>query len=86
MTDPYVYKGTNVLINKLNIKNEIELDKIETEYALFNIDALKTSDFQINTIFDCLKIHNILFSDVYDWAGKLITINIFKKEPILGGR
>lgn len=86
MTDPYVYKGTNVLINKLNIKNEIELDKIETEYALFNIDALKTSDFQINTIFDCLKIHNILFSDVYDWAGQLRTINIFKKEPILGGR
>ena len=31
------------------------------------------------------KIHKILFDNVYDWAGKSRTINIYKSEPILNG-
>ncbi len=30
MKDPYVYEGTNVLINLANIKNQEELDNYET--------------------------------------------------------
>lgn len=86
MKDPYVYKDTNVLINKFDIKDEKQLDQLETSYALFAIDALRISDFQINSIFDCLKIHKIIFGDIYEWAGKLRTIDIYKSEPILGGK
>ena len=86
MKDPYVYEGTDVLINKLNIKDSNELDKAETEYAIFNIDALRHSGFQIDSILDCLKIHKEIFTDLYDWAGQIRTIDIYKGEALLDGR
>lgn len=85
MTDPYVYKGTNVLKNKLGIQDEEELDRAESEYALLNIDILKHSSFEINNIFDCFEIHKQIFGDLYDWAGKPRTIDIYKAESLLGG-
>lgn len=85
MKDPYVYEGTNVLKNKLGLKDDKKLDQIETSYAVFNIDTLKYNGFQINTILDCLEIHRFIFSDVYDWAGQLRTIDIYKGEPLLDG-
>ncbi len=86
MRDPYVYEGTDVLINKLNIRDAKELDVAETEYALFAIDELKNSSFQIENIFDCLKIHDALFGELYEWAGQPRTIDIFKGESLLDGR
>lgn len=86
MKDPYIYKDTNVLVNKLGIKDEKKLEEKETAYALFAIDVLKTSNFEINSINDCLEIHKQLFGDLYDWAGKLRTIDIFKGEQLLGGK
>ncbi len=86
MNDPYVYKGTSVLINKLNIKDEKALDQAETAYAIFAIDELKKSDFTFNSIFDGLKIHKAIFSDIYEWAGQPRTIDIFKGEQLLGGK
>lgn len=85
MRDPYVYEGTNVLINKLNIKDDKELDAAESDYAILNIDSLKNSGFQIKTIFDCLSIHKYIFGDLYEWAGEPRTIDIFKGESILDG-
>lgn len=86
MRDPYVYEGTNVLINKLNIKDEKKLDEKETAYALFAIDVLNASDFEIKSISDCLELHKQLFGDLYSWAGQLRTIDIFKGEQLLGGK
>lgn len=86
MKDPYVYEGTNILKNKFNIKDEKELDELESAYAGLAIVSLKRSDFKINSIHDVLKIHNKLFSKVYDWAGKPRTIDIFKRESILGDK
>lgn len=86
MIDPYVYEGTSILKNKLGIKNDIELEKIETEFAIINIDVLKHSDFEINSIFDCLEIHKRIFDDVYEWAGKPRTIDVYKAETLLGGK
>ena len=85
MRDPYVYDGTDILINKLNVKDEKQLDQIETSYAVFAIDELKNGEFQLESIFDCLEIHKKLFSDLYEWAGELRTIDIFKGEPLLNG-
>lgn len=33
MKDSYVYEGTNVLKNKLDIKDEVTLEKAESDFA-----------------------------------------------------
>ena len=33
MTDPYVYEGTNVLKNKLDIKDEATFEKAESDFV-----------------------------------------------------
>ena len=86
MKDPYVYEDTNILINKFNIKDNRELDQVETELVIFAIDELKTSNFSFESIFDCLSIHKKLFEEIYEWAGQLRTIDIFKGEPLLRGK
>lgn len=60
MRDPYVYEGTNVLINKLNIRDENELGRAESEFVIFAIEELKNESFVVNNIFDALKIHKYL--------------------------
>lgn len=79
--DIYSYDDVDVLINKFNIKNEEKLSVIERK-----LSSLRTSIF--NTIyrkkvkvfdFNFLKvIHEYLFQDIYDFAGKIRIINIAK--------
>ena len=86
MKDPYVYKGTSILINNLNIKDEKQLAQAESDFAIIAIEKLKRSGFSLNSIYDCLTIHKELFSKLYSWAGQLRTINIYKEETILDGK
>jgi len=71
MKDPYLYEGTNVLKNLLDIHDGQKLDSVESGYAIINIDALKNSDFELKSIFDVFTIHKIIFEDIYEWAGIL---------------
>ena len=32
-----------------------------------------------------LAVHNYIFGDLYEWAGKIRTIPIYKEEVVLGG-
>ena len=84
--DPYVYEGTSVLVNRLGIRDSDRLDKVESDFAALAIAELRRSGFAIETIFDCLKIHERLFSAVYEWAGQPRTIDIYKAEPLLDGK
>lgn len=84
--DPYVYEGTNVLINKLNIQDPDKLDKAESDFASLAISHLRNSDFEVNSIYDFLGIHRRLSSALYGWAGKPRIIDIYKSEPLLGGK
>ena len=86
MKDPYVYEGTSVLINKLDIRDEKELEDTESEYIVLNTDELKYSSFRVESIFDALKIHKYLFGDLYEWAGTPRTIDIYKGESLLDGK
>lgn len=86
MKDPYVYEGTNVLKNKLDIKDEATLGKAESDFVGLAANRLRHSDFVIENIQDGLKIHKFLFSNLYDWAGLPRTIDIFKGESLLDGR
>ena len=86
MKDPYVYEGTDALVNKLGILDGEQLNQAETEFALLSIDSLRNSDFVLESIYDALKIHAALFADIYEWAGELRTIDVYKSEPILNGK
>ena len=84
MTDPYVYEGTNVLINLANIKEQDKLDNFETTLSLVAIVELLKNPIDITSTKDIFEIHKRLFKEVYSWAGKPRTINIYKTEPVLG--
>ena len=85
MKDPYTYDGTNILINKADIHNQAKLDEYETTMVQLALIDLMKKDFVINTVFDIYTIHGLLFQEVYEWAGKKRTINIYKNEPVLDG-
>lgn len=85
MKDPYVYEGTNVLINLADIKEQDKLDSYETTLANIAIVDLLKNPLDIKSTRDIFKIHEILFKEVYSWSGKPRTINIYKGEPVLNG-
>ena len=85
MRDPYVYEGTNVLINLANIKEQDKLDNYETTLSRIAIVELLRDPIDITSTKDIFKIHKRLFKEVYSWAGEPRTINIYKTEPVLGG-
>lgn len=85
MKDPYVYKDSDVLINKANHKEKNKLDEFENRMTNLALVMLFRIEFKINGASDIYKIHEMLFENVYDWAGKPRTINIYKNEPILDG-
>ena len=85
MKDPYLYKNSNILKNRANIRDEVELKEMEADYTIYRLSELVTSDFE--GLFDCKRfrdIHYQIFRDVYEWAGEFRSINIEKNEPVLG--
>ena len=85
MRDPYVYEGTNVLINLANIKDQRQLDNYELALANLAIADMLNNPINIQSTEDIFLIHQKLFKDVYSWAGQPRTINIFKTEAVLDG-
>lgn len=70
------------LENKLGISNSAELAREEERISKTRAIALFETDF-LSTLrsgtFDALsKIHAFLFSDIYDFAGKVRTVNLAK--------
>lgn len=71
-----------VLENKFGITNQIELAKVEEKISkqkakeLF--DSQKIDEFEIGTFNGLSNIHNFLFSDIYEFAGKIRKVNISK--------
>ena len=85
MVDKYIYHGTRVLINKLDIRDEKKLDNAEYSIVSLNINNLIRNPILIRSLKDIFVIHKILFFDLYEWAGNKRNINIYKEEPILAG-
>ena len=73
------YPGTSVLVNKLNIRDQKQLDENE---AL--ITSVKTLQIELQPMVSepdfayFLDLHRSLFEELYDWAGQVRTINISK--------
>jgi cell filamentation protein len=71
-----------VIENKLGIENQAELNRAEEQLAKTRakelIDTGKLEAIDIGTYKGLSEIHAYLFQDVYDFAGKLRTVNIAK--------
>lgn len=68
--DPYVYVGTNVLRNKLGLR---DFDALwSAERAITGVTAAELEEHPVEGSFDLAHlraIHKALFDDVYEWAG-----------------
>ena len=75
----YCYPDSNVLINKLGIKNHDELVTAEREITSLKIAMAKAEPIKGNFDFEHLKrIHKFVFEDIYTWAGEVRLVNISK--------
>jgi len=82
-TDAGCYPGTTVLINKLNIQTQEALDRAERiAVSLREVEIEKEQPSEAFTFDYYLNLHRRLFGDVYDWAGKLRSIDFSKKGTI----
>lgn len=79
-TSDNCYPGTTVLINKFNIRDEAKLNEVET--VLVSARSAEWMEHPKTNSFDFAHykaIHRFLFSDLYDWAGQIRTVDISKK-------
>lgn len=71
-----------MLENKLGITNEVELAKEEEKItkikALELFDTNKINEFEVGSFKGLSDIHSYLFSDIYDFAGKVRDVNLAK--------
>lgn len=86
MIDPYVYPGTDILKNVLGIQNRQTLNDAEVDYVSLRLRELAENTLEGDYSIEHLAgMHKYIFQDIYEWAGKIRTINIEKEEPALGG-
>ena len=79
--DKYVYPGTHVLINKYNCRDADELKELEARSTMGNLVYLQLHPMRGKFDFKHLKdIHQFIFQDVYEWAGKPRTVDIGKNN------
>jgi len=78
--DPYCYKGTTILKNKLRLRDAERLAALEAELtSLRGEEALPDGDLGVRHY---LSIHRHLFQDVYGWAGEIRTIRVSKGDAV----
>jgi len=78
------YIKDGVLINKLNIKNQDELDRIERLQTSFILARMCMDNNSSNIEFSVsyyLNIHKDIFEDIYPFAGKIREEVIAKRIP-----
>ena len=70
--EDYFWPGTDVLRNKLNVRDAIVLSYVETQVSHVRIFEHVLNDEPVDT-FDYAymrRVHRQLFGDIYDWAGQ----------------
>ena len=75
----YCYPNSNVLINKLGIKDKDKLSVIERKLTMLRL--LELFEKPIYDKFDLRhlqSIHGYIFQDIYDWSCKIRNVDIAK--------
>ena len=88
--DKYFFSHIHVMKNKLNIFNQHKLDKYEKHLVAYKMqiadqvmDISYSKEFSVERL---LALHDFLFGDIYEWAGTIRDVDIYKNEKILNGR
>lgn len=75
----YCYPHSNVLINKLEIRNEEKPFQAEKKLTMLRLLELQRQpvrgDFDLSHL---CRIHQYIFQDLYEWAGQIRTVDIAK--------
>jgi cell filamentation protein len=75
--DPYTYENSTVLVNKLDLRDQDELDAYEAEISSARSgEPLPEGEFDFEHY---CAVHHHLFQDVYTWAGKPRTVRMSKQ-------
>ena len=75
----YCYPGTNVLKNKLGIRDSEEFSRAETTITILRMVELDSNPVNGNFDFEHLReIHRRIFGDIFEWAGEVRTVQIAK--------
>ncbi len=75
----YCYPGSNILKNKMGIRDMEQLHEMERKLTMLRI--LELLDKPVRGTFDLKHlqaVHAYIFQDVYDWAGELRKVDIAK--------
>ena len=84
----HCYTGSDVLINKYNIRDKDLLQKLEIQKCCTRILGLDIRPSRIAYTYDTahlMNIHKYLFDDIYEWAGEFRKENFYKSERVLSG-
>lgn len=74
--DPYVYPGTETLINKFHLRDAHQLREVEgVIYGLQSLKPLPAGNFDHEHL---KAIHKHFFDQLYEWAGTERTVSIAK--------
>lgn len=74
--DPYVYPGTDVLINKFDIRDPRKLEELEIAFHIIKAqEPLPEGDLDYSHL---KAIHRHFLGDIYPWAGEERTVDIIK--------
>lgn len=77
----YCYPQSDVLINKLNIHEKNKLNEAERKLTQLRLNDLITSPVCGSyNLMHLQKIHRYIFQDLYEWAGKIRTVDIAKSN------
>ncbi|WGD37566.1 Fic family protein [Lysinibacter sp. HNR] len=77
--DPYIDPHTGLLRNLVGAKTKIDLDTAEVDLSLSRLaELLENPPPPTGDLDELQAIHYHLFRDVYDWAGELRTVDIWK--------
>lgn len=77
--DDFCYAGTSVLINKLGLDDQDQLDAVEADLTAIRLVEVAENPYTGNFDLQHLcRLHQYVFQDLYDWAGKIRTVDISK--------
>lgn len=82
------YPGSDVLVNKYNIREKELLEKFEIQKVVAKLLGLDVRPERIAYSYDSahlVNVHKYLFGDIYEWAGTFRDENLYKSERVLSG-
>lgn len=88
--DPYVYGGTDIIKNSLNIRDDSKIENLRRFERAVTLDKIfelqkNFSHHEFSSGYFC-NLHKEIFKEVYpEMAGQIRSISLTKQEIVLGG-